>query len=464
MNEATLRENVRSLAAIIGGAENEAGELLAVSAAITVQPDDSVANSIAEHVKDMLSRTLRDVGVNRCQQGDKVTVELIVGNAVPRFNTEKVYVAAAGRRVLVSTSRTAHIPDTPPSIALLLASCYTCALALKIIVGARLLYPVPDVFTVDIDRLLGPNAVILNEEIDFDEAFLAGAGAIGNGFILGLSKFRVRGKLHIIDDDTVGDGNLQRCLFFTQVDIGKPKADTLAQTTKQLVPHVTMLPQCCRLQDVTQKTKGPWLKRLVVGVDSPRARRSLQNEMPCEVFDASTTGAEEIVLHFHQHPTEGACLACAYQHSVQEDARERHIAESLGVSVNEVHEQRVSAHSAMKICAKYPYLKSEEVEGAAFDTLFKALCSSSKLYTPEGQQVLTPFAFVSVLAGAMLALEFVRRVYRGHSGLFNDWRISPWNNPIMRRQQWLGRASNCEFCGNVVLQNVVKEMWGTKHH
>ena len=72
--------------------------------------------------------------------------------------------------------------------------------------------------------------------------------------------------------------------------------------------------------------------------------------------------------------------------------------------------------------------------------------------------MLTPFAFVSVLAGAWLAIEFVRRVQRGHGELFNEWRLSPWSNPIMRRQRSLAKRAACEFCGDPLLQSLVEEM------
>jgi hypothetical protein len=56
----------------------------------------------------------------------------------------------------------------------------------------------------------------------------------------------------------------------------------------------------------------------------------------------------------------------------------------------------------------------ENVGGLAYGTL------CGKLMAPEGRQVLTPFAFAAVLAGAILALRFFRRVERGgHGGLYN---------------------------------------------
>ena len=46
--------------------------------------------------------------------------------------------------------------------------------------------------------------------------------------------------------------------------------------------------------------------------------------------------------------------------------------------------------------------------GKAFDSLFRELCAQQALLTPSGEQILAPFAFVSNLAGALLALELAR--------------------------------------------------------
>jgi hypothetical protein len=331
---------------------------------------------------------------------------------------------------------------------------------MKSVLGDRLPYPTPEFYIVDLVQFLGKDAAILGEEVDFGEAFMAGAGAIGNGFVLGAAYLPLRGKLHVADDDNASSGNLQRCPLFNEKSVGRPKADVLCEEGNKLMgSRVRCEPHNVILQRVPQRHEGAWLRRLIVAVDSPRARRQLQNELPREVFDASTTGSAEIVLHFNIQPAKGACMGCIYHHSPQEGAHELHVAESLGVEVAEVRELRVSPMSAVKICTRFPHLDPAQVTGLAYDTLFKALCASSRLMTAEGRQVLTPFAFVSVLAGVILAIEFFRRVRYGHNGLYNEWRISPWSNPVMRRQRLLERRPDCQCCGATVLRKLTAELW-----
>jgi hypothetical protein len=270
--------------------------------------------------------------------------------------------------------------------------------------------------------------------------------------------------MNIVDEDVVSDGNLQRCVFFNSNDVDLPKAVQLCKTAKTLFPNVALKAHTTRLQNVSaKKGGGPWLKRLIVGVDSPRARRSLQSEIPGEVYDASTTDISEVVIHFNRQPNEMACLSCLYHESPEEQAHEKHVADTLGVSIEEVKQSRISDTSASLICRRYQHLKPAEVIGLAYDTLFKQLCSTGQLKTPAGRQVLAPFAFVSVLAGTLLAIEFVRRI-QTDNWPFNEWHVSPWAIPVLRLRRVSGKNPKCEFCGNPILAHVARQIWTKQDH
>lgn len=219
----------------------------------------------------------------------------------------------------------------------------------------------------------------------------------------------------------MGSGNLNRQIWFETDDIGRHKADRLVARAQPFFPHLVLDARRSRLQAVAEKSEAPWLKTLIVTVDSRRARRALQNECPGEVFDASTTDIREVVLHYHKQPTSAACLSCIYEPDAEETSREQHIAEHLGVSLAEVRSERISAASARIIAARFPRLSQEEIERTAYDTLFKRLCGEGALTTLEGQRLVGPFAFVSVLAGTLLAIEVVRRRALGSHVLTDNY-------------------------------------------
>ena len=304
------------------------------------------------------------------------------------------------------------------------------------------------------------NISALLGRLDLGVTYLAGAGAIGNAVVWALTDFDVRGELHVCDPDHVSDGNLNRCVWFTDSDVGELKAPRLAAAAQPHVPGLRLVPHATTLDGVAARRAGPWLQRLIVGVDSRRVRRVLQHEFPREVYDASTTGITEVVLHFNSAGNGLACLSCVYRETEEELAHEAHVAALLGVSLADVRAHHVSPSAAAQIVKNYPALDPLALEGLAYDSLFKQLCGQGSLKTAEDRQVLAPFGFVSVLAGILLAIEIARRVGAPNIDRpFNYWRVSPWRSPVPRLRQLRGTAPKCEFCHEPLLRKLASTMW-----
>ena len=197
---------------------------------------------------------------------------------------------------------------------------------------------------------------------------------------------------------------------------------------------------------------------VIVTVDSRRARRGIQEYAPRRVFDASTTDVTAVVMHAHEQPTDGACLACIYPHIPDEHARERSIAEGLGLDLDTVARGFIDEDAASRILQTHPGLDKADLIGKAFDTLFRQLCATQALTTPEGRQVLTPFAFVSSLAGALIVVEMLRRA----AGVVdaNYWQVDPWLGPLARLRKYRSRSTECVFCSSPAAQALVQRWWG----
>lgn len=452
------RENAAALASVLGFSLDDAAEALDLKIAVTADPADAIAQQIAQEISELLSRTVRRISMAHVE--GSVAAELIVGSATPRTSGIKVYLGVRDDHAVISQSARPTETCAPvPAILGLLTACYASAATLYRALGGILPFGLPEPLVVRFDEL-GIDPASLARPIDLEHTYMAGAGAIGNGFLWAARHLDLRGQLDIADDDRVSSGNLNRQIWFNADDIGLPKVDRLAARAQPLFPRLTLVPRRCRLQDLSEKSDGPWLRRLIVAVDSRRARRQLQNEFPGEVFDASTTDIREVVLHHHAQPGAHACLSCIYEPDDEELSREQHIAEHLGVSVEDVRSERISAAVAEIIAARFPGLIAAEVTGTAYDTLFKRLCAESQLRTLAGRTIVAPFAFVSVLAGTLLALEIVRRLGAvGSARDFNYWRVSPWHPPIGRRRTLRPRQPGCAFCGNPLFRNVNEALW-----
>jgi hypothetical protein len=455
VNGSAKRENVLTLANALGIAEARAVSLLSARVAVTGGSREC-DRFCADLITSLLRRTFAEVGADIAG----AAVEVVVGDAPCRGGAPAaVFVHMDPTRAVISPDQQGSPSrGDAPRVLCLLAACYAAAAATRSIVGSTIAparYPI----VVDLAALFGDDLPRLSCTSEFGVAHLAGAGAIGNAFVLGLSCLNTSGTLLVADSDSVSAGNLNRCFYFTDLDVGRPKAAVLCERAASDVQRVRLVPYAARLQDVPG---ADHIERLIVAVDSRRARRHLQEQIPRTVFDASTTGVAEVVLHFNDVTKRGyACLSCVYRAEAVEDAHERHVAEALGVSVADVRAHLIDASAAAVIMTKHPGLSN--IEGEAYDTLFKQLCGQQLLVSAEGARVLAPFAFVSVLAGAFLALEFVRRVVRADAvALFNYWRASPWASPVFALRHTRAADPGCDFCGSPLLADVARRLWAAR--
>jgi hypothetical protein len=442
-------ENARMLAALLGVDEGEAAERLQRRVLITAA--DRSAAIWASEIAALLKRTIM-----LTDDPARADVELLVGGPAPRSSGPTIHAVIDADRALVSRAPLDPISANPPHpLFAMVCACGAAAAVLNALIQDARLPPTPDPLEVRLADLGMPDLRGL-VPIDLTGAALVGAGAVAHGFLKGLRHLPVRGRLEVLDPKAVGPGNPNRCLYLTDCDIGDPKATALATHAAGDFLHLELSPETVEFKDYA--TKRPKVPLAIVTIDSRRARRQLQKYVPGRVLDASTTDVRSVVVHSHAQPTTGACLACIYQHIPDEAARERSIADGLGISLADLKQSFIDRPVAEKICRAYPNLDPQNLVGKAFDTLFRELCGAQALRTPEGRQVLTPFAFVSALAGALLAVELVRQTTSETDT--NYWQVDPWRAPLARLRRRRSKVPNCEFCSRPEADAVIHDLWG----
>jgi molybdopterin/thiamine biosynthesis adenylyltransferase len=459
MNNAAQRENRLALENFLGLSTESASSTLNATVLITCANDEA-SRTVADHLSSLLSRTLAKV-LRAPEEDASPELEIVIGDTTPATATA-LFVRIESDAILVS--KTPLLPSVSRGKLelplLLLGSCYAAGFVISTLLGDAAPFPEQSSLKVDFRSLFGNAVDYFNQKVDIGTTHLIGAGAIGNGFMLGLSAFpKLTGKLVIVDHDFVSSGNLNRCVWFEDADIGHSKAGVLKKKAEPYFAGLAIESRVSPLKKIPENTGGAWLKRMVVAVDSRRARRSLQSEMPGEVFDASTTGLEEIVFHHHKQPTTGACLGCIYYADEAENQRTHHIADALGVSVADVANTYIDEISTKKIKAKYGSLAARNLVGIAYDSFFKELCGEGALIV-EGKQVIAPLAFVSTMAGVYLAIEFVRRIATDQT-TFNFSRFSPWLVPTLQTQRVLSSSSKCQFCSSDVVIALNTKLWSS---
>lgn len=442
------QENARMLASLLGIEEADAAERLDRTVLVTAARGFAAAGG---EVEDLLERTIH---VAPPGEG-KPDLELVIGPAEPATSGPHLYASLHRRGVIVGAEPLRHSDEDVHPLLTALAACHIAAAALHHVIGSSSLPRLALPLSVGFAELGIPEGS-LTTPFDISGAVLVGGGAVGNGFLRALRHLRVRGTLAIVDPKVVGEGNPNRCLYFTGNQVGLPKAATLAQSAQPDFPELKLEPHACTFGERVAKT-GP-VDTAIVTVDSRRARRSLQKEVPRRVIDASTTDARAVIVHSHSQPTDDACLACIYRHVPDEHARERSIAEGLGIDIETVREGFITAAAAARIAKAHPSVEASAIVGKAYDTLFKELCSAQALLTPEGRQVLAPFAFVSALAGVLLVIELLRSNHQ--AATTNYWTVDPWGAPIGRLRRLRPPVPDCEFCADDDARRLVQSLWG----
>jgi len=453
MTVTPAQENERTLARLLGIGEEEASARLAQTVAITA--GDGLAAPFAAELADQLGRTVTIAG-----DGAPSDIEVVIGTAPGREAPKRLFVTLDAESVSLSGTVPSRVaPGTIwHGVQIMIGACYAASVVLARIIDGIGHGSGRDPFVVRFDAL-GADPSVLQTPIDLRDTVLVGAGAVANGFLRAARHLNIRGELTIADPKLVGKGNPNRCLYFGDGDVDQPKAERLCANAQKDFDGLRLLPKVTTLAALVKERRR--VRRAITTVDSRLVRPSVQKDLPLEVLDASTTDITEVIVHSHRQPNLDACLCCIYKHIPDEDARARDIASGLGVDLKDVTSgELITEAVAGKIAAKHSALNAASLIGMAFDSLFKRLCAEQALLSSTGAQVFAPFAFVSNLAGALLALELARfeagvRFEDGNNYLF----ASPWAPPHSRMRLHRPRELNCEFCGRPETRKVWASVW-----
>lgn len=443
-------ENEMMVAALLGISPEEASQLLDKTAYVSGGGAGS-AGQLAEAVRANLGRT-----IHLAEAGSSCDIEVVLGGACVTNAAHKIYVDMRGRALSLSyEDREGREVEEVHPLKVEIAACYIASSVLSTILD------VPDAPRGDLEVVfekLGLFDEMLRLPVCLEDAVLLGAGAVGNGFLRGLRHIDVRGRLTVIDPKNVRNGNLNRCLYFSELDEELPKALQLALRAQADFGGLVLEPLVGDFAAYMRSAKR--VRRVIVAVDTRDARRRIQDAAPLEVIDASTTEAKEVIVYSHVQPTRGACLACIYKLAPEESSRKRDIAASLGISAEDIEGELIDEAVAAKIVLARPELSSQKLVGTAFETLFKGLCGMDVVRTDGGKQVLAPFAFVSNLAGVMQVIELLRlEAFPHEEKRGNYFYMSPWSPPNVRARKFRKPDGECRFCSDPAMVDGIRALW-----
>ena len=303
-------------------------------------------------------------------------------------------------------------------------------------------------------------------QVETGYVHVAGIGAVGTAFLFTLAAHgQMRGTFRLIDEDPVERRNLDNYSLFSQEDLGKNKTAQAKLLLGGLHLPAQFVSVPHKLQDYVnhQALLEPGLKieKLISAPDRRETRRQFQGLLPRRVWDGST-GPDDLVLHHNDFNPVRACLACIYNAVPDEDAHLNHVADVLNLPRERVRAgQQITEPDVERIRQRYPQLANAELVGRAYDSVFKEMCSSGQLRI-EDQVVLTPFPFVSALAGILLYFDFLQSLradtFREYQN-YNYLRLNPFYQPNPAYRLLQAARGDCPVCKNPIVRNIFNSLW-----
>lgn len=256
---------------------------------------------------------------------------------------------------------------------------------------------------------------------DIGEVFLAGVGAIGNGFVWAIERVHCIGILHLVDGEALAKSNLQRYAMTVETDVDKPKVDLakvwLSKSGLEVVAHSKHWEQFVGEREIRS------FDQVAVAVDTASSRINIQASLPRAVFN-SWTQTGEAGISRHEFRGTGACLACLYipdgevPNYDQLVARALHLPETrehlleirkrlqLAEPTDRGFLDRVATAAGVPIDELLPF------ENKPLESLYlQGICGGAVMTLAKGgnpaQRTEVPMAFQSAFAGILLAADLV---------------------------------------------------------
>lgn len=390
--------------------------------ALIIAPLESDQNGLAAELKEHAKAINPELDLGEDLTETKVCV--VVGSRVAVGPKRIVYAGSDGWIAKLSAVKPVGSGATHNPFGAGAAACFAVANVFRAVFAEQLQKGALDedlVFSV-LDHTQG-EAISRNpslSQVNLQESFLVGLGAVGNGAIWALARCQdLAGDLHLIDHEALDGTNPQRYVLARYRDGVEtvPKVDVamraFARTgfTPQLHPE--------RWGEYLVK-RGDWhLGRVAVAVDSAADRIAVQASLPKWVVNAWTQ-PENLGVSRHVFLGEHACLACLYWPAGKVKDESTLVAEAINLPDGDTLRKLLYTNEPVPrdyllqiaVAKNLPEEAVLEYRGMSLRQFYsRAICGGALLRfgaeAGEGAQAEVPMAFQSALAGIMLAAELI---------------------------------------------------------
>jgi hypothetical protein len=430
------------------------------------------AASLAERLAEA-----RGYGVEPQPPDPEAAVTVVIGSGAADAD---LWVDGAGWQSYLGTRPSRlepHLAST--AVGPLVAACRAASQVVQRVLGptlAQTVHVVEEAYSSALTHTAGADPLIEPElpPASVVEAVLVGAGSIGGAATYLLARTPgLRGRLDIVDDDTLKEHNPDRAILATE-QLARAGAVKVEVAREALAHHqgLDAGPHKLRFEEfVASRPRDERLPLVLSAVDSTSSRREIQDAVPLEVVD-SACGVDQVSVSGHR-TDDGPCIYCLHVGAVLDATRIKYrlIAQATGLAERAVAELHVKdvplTPQHIRAIEEHRRAQGATLAGGALDgfigqtleTLYREqfLYGEALVGIAGGGRAAVAAPFVTALAGFLLAAEALKAVagsaytpYRlGPTGqIATMYREDPWGSPLNRLllnpPRWAGYECLCQ--------------------
>lgn len=317
---------------------------------------------------------------------------------------------------------------------------------------------------------------------DLGEVTVVGIGAIGSGVVWALSKLQdMKGKINLVDDQTVALSNLQRYVIAEEQDENLLKVEVAKEKFSNTKFEINPSPKSWG-QYISENSD--WKNSMILtALDSAKDRIAVQSSLPKYILNAFT---EERLLGISRHFNfiEKACLSCLYIPTNEGKSDSQEVADNLGLSHlessplirNAFYFNSPVSFQLLQLVAQANGLELDKIvhfEGVPMNEFYTKFVCGGILLTLKGnngntQKIEAPLAFQSAIAGILLASEFYlwkaghrTEEFKIKTDFYPLLKVNPGSNPYNHSLQ-KDSTGRCICCDEDFI-SVYNNKWGGKN-
>jgi hypothetical protein len=297
--------------------------------------------------------------------------------------------------------------------------------------------------------------------LDLGEVQCFGVGAVTHAFVWLVENWptRIQGRIELVDPDPYGSSNGQRYAFMRAGDVAKSKVKAVGARLRGKHPGLDVGEYELDLNTYCAgRGYRASLERVIVGLDSPEARRQVALKLPVRAINM-WTGEHRAGASRYVPDGVTACLACDYLEDlssprdetaqyVEETGLPPEVVRSLLDSpraLSDSEAQRVASHRGVPVAS---------ILGAPIRSVRPILCATGRLQVASGGEATdVPFSFASLSAGVSGFIMLLKDLQSptGSEGWSQNVFVSPTRHMLDKR----GRKQRCVHCDEVYAESSI---------